>query len=124
MSKTLALDFGCVLRTTRALAARALPITAFHATESLKANADPGSLATSEPAREYPLPPGVTGSANRKVLQRHCPTGARVQRNVYPGLGHNPVVYGSLRDQLDWIAACFAGEPAPSNCPAPWAFKG
>jgi hypothetical protein len=29
------------------------------------------------------------------------------------------VVYGSLRDQLDWIAARFAGKPPPSNCPAP-----
>lgn len=48
------------------------------------------------------------------ALQRR----ARVQRNVYSGLGRDPVVYGSLRDQLDWIAARFAGEPAPSNCPA------
>ena len=82
MSKTLALDFGCVVRTTRALAARALPITAFYATEGLKTNADPGTLVRSEPATEYALPPGVTGSASRKVLQRHCTAGARVQRNV------------------------------------------
>jgi len=60
-----------------------------------------------------------TDSASRKIFQRLCITGARVQRNVYPGLGHDPVVYGSLRDQLDWIADRFAGEPAPSNCPAP-----
>jgi alpha-beta hydrolase superfamily lysophospholipase len=57
-----------------------------------------------------------TESAGRKVFQRLCSSGARVQRNVYPGLGHDPVVYGSLRDQLNWIAARFAGEPAPSNC--------
>src|SRR6516225_11484392 len=58
-----------------------------------------------------------TDTASRKIFQRLCNAGARVQRNVYPGLGHDPVVYGSLRDQLDWIAARFAGEPAPSNCP-------
>jgi len=60
-----------------------------------------------------------TDSASRKIFQRFCSARARVQRNVYPGLGHDPVVYGSLRDQLNWIAARFAGEPAPSNCPAP-----
>ena len=60
-----------------------------------------------------------TDAASRKVFQRLCRGGARVQRKVYPGLGHDPVVYGSLRDQLDWIAARFAGEPAPGNCPAP-----
>lgn len=58
-------------------------------------------------------------SASRKVLHRLCTAGARVQRNVYPGLGDDPVVYGSLRDQLDWIAARFAGEPPPGNCSAP-----
>jgi hypothetical protein len=60
-----------------------------------------------------------TDSARRKIFQRLCNAGARAQRNVYPGLGHSPVVYGSLRDQLDWIAARFAGEPAPSNYPTP-----
>jgi hypothetical protein len=44
-------------------------------------------------------------SASRKVLHRLCTAGARVQRNVYPGLGDDPVVYGSLREQLDCIAA-------------------
>jgi hypothetical protein len=60
-----------------------------------------------------------TDSASRKVFQRPCRSGARVQRNVYPGLGHDAVVYGSLRDQLDWMAARFAGEPAPNRCPSP-----
>jgi hypothetical protein len=58
-------------------------------------------------------------SASRKVFHRLCTAGARLQRNVYPGLGDDPVVYGSLRDQLDWIAARFAGEPPPGNCSAP-----
>src|ERR1700730_419797 len=59
-----------------------------------------------------------TESASRKIFQRLCSSGARVQGNVYHGLGHDPVGYGSLRDQLDWIAARFAGKPAPSNCPS------
>ena len=60
-----------------------------------------------------------TDAASRKIFQRFCSARARVQRNVSPGLGHDPVVYWSLRDQLNWIAARFAREPAPSNCPAP-----
>src|SRR5260370_42681608 len=63
-------------------------------------------------------------SASRKVLHRLCTAGARVQRNVYPELGDDPVVYGSLRDQLDWIAARFAGEPPPGNCPGAIGFPG
>ena len=59
-----------------------------------------------------------TETSGRRIFQRLCSAGARVQRNIYPGLGHDPVVYGSLRDQIDWIAARFTGEPAPSNCPA------
>jgi pimeloyl-ACP methyl ester carboxylesterase len=58
-----------------------------------------------------------TESAGGKIFERLCRSGARVQQNVYPGLGHDPVVYGSLRDQLAWIAGRFAGNPAPSNCP-------
>lgn len=57
-----------------------------------------------------------TESASRKILGRLCAAGARVQRKVYPGLGHDPVVYGSLRDQMDWMAARFAGTPAPTDC--------
>jgi len=57
-------------------------------------------------------------SAGRKVFQRICAAGGQAQRKLYPGLGHDPVVYGSLRDQVDWIAARFAGRPAPNDCPA------
>src|ERR1700719_834568 len=59
-----------------------------------------------------------TESAGGKIFERLCRSGARVQQNVSPGLGHDPLVYGSLRDQLAWIAGRFAGNPAPSNCPA------
>jgi pimeloyl-ACP methyl ester carboxylesterase len=57
-----------------------------------------------------------TESAARKVFQRLCAAGTRVQWNIYPGLGHDPVVYGSLKDQLHWITGRFAGEVAPSTC--------
>jgi pimeloyl-ACP methyl ester carboxylesterase len=60
--------------------------------------------------------PMFTERASQKIFDRLCAAGAHGQRNVYPGLGHDPVVYGSLKDQMGWIAARFAGEPPPSNC--------
>jgi acetyl esterase/lipase len=59
-----------------------------------------------------------TESAGQKIFQRLCAAGGQIQRKVYPGLGHDPVVYGSLRDQVEWIAARFAGRQAPSDCPS------
>jgi alpha-beta hydrolase superfamily lysophospholipase len=61
--------------------------------------------------------PLFTESAARNVRGRLCARGERVQWNVYPGFGHDAVVYSSLRDQLDWISARFSGAPGPSNCP-------
>lgn len=60
--------------------------------------------------------PLFTVSASRKIFQRLCAAGGQIQRKIYPGLTHDPVVYGSFRDQMDWIAARFAGSPAPSDC--------
>jgi len=58
-----------------------------------------------------------TEAASRKVAQRICEAGGHMQRTVYPGLGHDPLVYGSLADQMRWIADRFAGKAAPDNCP-------
>jgi alpha-beta hydrolase superfamily lysophospholipase len=60
--------------------------------------------------------PLFTESAGLKIFQRLCAAGGRIQRKIYPGLTHDPVVYGSFRDQMDWIGARFAGSPAPSDC--------
>jgi alpha-beta hydrolase superfamily lysophospholipase len=60
--------------------------------------------------------PLFTESASRKIFQRLCAAGGQIQRKIYPGLTHDPVVYGSFRDQMEWIAARFAGSPAPSDC--------
>jgi pimeloyl-ACP methyl ester carboxylesterase len=57
-----------------------------------------------------------TPAACQKVSARLCGSGARVQRSVYPGLGHYPLVYGSLREQIAWITRRISGEPAPSSC--------
>jgi alpha-beta hydrolase superfamily lysophospholipase len=60
--------------------------------------------------------PLFTESAGLKTFQRLCAAGGQIQRKIYPGLSHDPVVYGSFRDQMDWIAARFAGRSAPSDC--------
>ena len=60
--------------------------------------------------------PIFTPSAAKKVVERLCARGARVQSKVYPSLSHDPVVYGSFRDQMDWISARFAERQAPTNC--------
>jgi pimeloyl-ACP methyl ester carboxylesterase len=57
-----------------------------------------------------------TESAGQKIVQRLCAAGGHVQRKLYPRLGHDPVVYGSLKDQMDWVADRFAGKPAPNDC--------
>ena len=59
-----------------------------------------------------------TEPAGQKVFERICAAGGHVERRIYPRLGHDPVVYGSLKDQMDWIAARFAGKPAPNDCSA------
>src|ERR1700732_4445452 len=44
--------------------------------------------------------PLFTESASRKIFQRLCAAGGQIQRKIYPGLTHDPVVYGSFRDQM------------------------
>jgi pimeloyl-ACP methyl ester carboxylesterase len=55
-------------------------------------------------------------AAGRKVFERICAAGGQAQRKVYPSLGHDAVVYGSLNDQLKWIAQRFSGKTAPNDC--------
>jgi pimeloyl-ACP methyl ester carboxylesterase len=57
-----------------------------------------------------------TPSASKKIADRLCRSGVTVQRSIYAGLGHDPLVYGSLHEQIAWITGRFSGEPAPSNC--------
>jgi len=57
-----------------------------------------------------------TPTAGRKVHRRFCDAGVRVQYKVYPGLSHDAVVLGSLKDQMAWIGQRFAGVPAPDDC--------
>jgi acetyl esterase/lipase len=57
-----------------------------------------------------------TEVAERKVVERICAAGGHVQKKMYPGLGHDALVYGSFKDQLEWIAQRFRGESTPNEC--------
>lgn len=57
-----------------------------------------------------------TEATGRKIVERICAAGGHAQRKVYPGLGHDAVVYGSLKDQMEWIARRFDGKTAPNDC--------
>ena len=64
---------------------------------------------------------GLKRRAKFDLLQGNdevLPVGGQAQRKLYPNLAHDPVVYGSLKDQMEWIADRFAGKPAPSDCSA------
>nr|WP_259460827.1 lipase family protein [Paraburkholderia sp. BL23I1N1] len=57
-----------------------------------------------------------TETAGRKTVDRICAAGGQLQWKVYPGLGHDAVVYGSLKDQMRWIAERFDGKSTPNDC--------
>jgi pimeloyl-ACP methyl ester carboxylesterase len=61
-----------------------------------------------------PLVP-VAVSAN--IVTRLCKQGDRVQFYKFPDLDASGVIGGSVRDQINWIEARFAGRPPASNCP-------
>ena len=63
--------------------------------------------------------PMFTPNASETVFERLCRSGQRVQRSVYPGLGHDPLVYGSLIEQIEWMKGRFSRATAPSNCNSP-----
>jgi pimeloyl-ACP methyl ester carboxylesterase len=65
---------------------------------------------------------GETDSAipvemTEKSVARMCKQGDRVEFLKYPNLDASGVMGVSAADQISWIKARFAGDPAPSNCP-------
>ena len=52
-------------------------------------------------------PPKVTDA----TYERLRAGGADVKYRVYPGLDHDPLVFGSFRDQLRFVEDRFAGKP-------------
>jgi hypothetical protein len=52
-----------------------------------------------------------------QVIARLCKQGDRVQFERYPQSDTGHVFGDSVRDQISWLQARFAGRPAASNCP-------
>ena len=51
-----------------------------------------------------------------QAVDRLCREGDRVQFYKYEGVGPAGLLGDSVRDQISWIQARFAGQPATSNC--------
>jgi pimeloyl-ACP methyl ester carboxylesterase len=60
------------------------------------------------------VPPELTGL----LQQEECAVNTfPTQLTIYPGQDHDPVLYAALSDEVSYITARFAGQPAPANCP-------
>jgi alpha-beta hydrolase superfamily lysophospholipase len=58
----------------------------------------------------------IPEALTRKTASNLCKLGDVVEYQTYAGMDHDPLVYASFRDQISWIAARFAGQPARGNC--------
>jgi acetyl esterase/lipase len=61
--------------------------------------------------------PAIPPTVRVQAFDRVCKAGDRVQWERYPGLDAGQVIGDSVRDQIGWIEARFAGRPATTNCP-------
>ncbi len=60
--------------------------------------------------------PVVRTGMTRRVVARMCKQRDKLQFHQYQGSDFAAVLGDSVRDQLTWIKARFAGRPAPGNC--------
>ena len=72
-----------------------------------------GPILVAQGLADTTVEPSITTQAVRQMRSE----GDIVEYKTYPGLDHDPLVYGSFRDQINWIHARFVGQPAPNNCP-------
>jgi len=61
--------------------------------------------------------PAIPPTTRAQAFARMCKQGDRVQWERYPGLDSGRVIGESVRDQIGWIEARFAGRASPINCP-------
>jgi len=61
--------------------------------------------------------PMVPITMTAQVVARLCKQRDRVQFEKYPELDPGRVIGDSVRDQIAWIQARFAGRPSRTNCP-------
>ncbi len=61
--------------------------------------------------------PALSPTVRAQAFDRVCKAGDRAQWERYPGLDAGQVIGDSVRDQIGWIEARFAGRTATTNCP-------
>jgi len=59
----------------------------------------------------------IVATLTAQVIARMCKQGDRVQWERYPNLNPGSVIGDSVREQIAWIEARFAGRPTTTNCP-------
>jgi len=59
----------------------------------------------------------IIATMTAQVIGRMCKQGDRIQWERYPELDSGNVIGDSVRDQIGWIEARFAGRPTTTNCP-------
>jgi hypothetical protein len=59
----------------------------------------------------------VPVAATAQAIARLCKQGDAIQWQRYPSLDPGRVIGDSVRDQIAWIEARFAGRPSVTNCP-------
>ena len=61
--------------------------------------------------------PAIPAAITAQAVARMCRQGDQIQWQRYPSLDPGRVIGDSVRDQISWIEARFAGRPPTPNCP-------
>jgi hypothetical protein len=84
----------------------------------LNAN-DPGTFGVASPVPLLMIQGGsdeqIPVVSTQLLAQHLCGLGQTLQRWIYPGQSHSGVIAVSAPDMVRWIAARFAGDPAPDS---------
>ncbi len=112
-------DAASVLLTGKPAAALLKPhwaddpaVVRFARTNSPDASPAKGPILLLQGTADRTIPESLT----REAAAHLCKRGDQVQYQTYAGIDHDPLVDASFRDQIAWIAARFAGQPAPATC--------
>jgi alpha-beta hydrolase superfamily lysophospholipase len=61
----------------------------------------------------------VNPNGTTQYIARACQFTQPVEYSIYPGVNHQVIPFAAMNEYVGWIAARFAGKPAPSNCASP-----
>jgi alpha-beta hydrolase superfamily lysophospholipase len=61
----------------------------------------------------------VNPNGTNQYVARACQSKPAVEYSIYAGVNHQVIPFAAMNVYVGWIAARFAGKPAPSNCSSP-----